>query len=239
MLVLLAWGVCVWATGAWAQLGGSVGDCERMWGRAAVTASNESGQIQTLYFSNATVQVEVMFVGGRAQRLVYARPPLAVEDIQSVLRDNGEGQGWTVWVPAGRSEDPGMPHHWQRSDEMAMAELSDTAMTVLGAEWNRAQQQAAEAVAGGTPADPKKDGVGEASTSRPLVEPAVVTVVAPPAAEPRPPRPERMPARGTLREDVVRMLGPAKGSVRRSQTEVLAYPWGCVIVVDGKVSAIE
>lgn len=221
-----------------AQLGAQQAQCIAWWGDP-ISAVDEAGGIRTAVFSNATAYVQVEFVDGVVERLVYHNLLMEAQDIPDILTANAEGHSWDRWSAPQAAGQTDSRKRWMRSDEMAMAMLENHAMTVIGGKWNSARQAAVQ---------PAREAAGvetsAALTTVSVLPPTTVPteqgpVMFPALAEPRAARPNAIPAVGDARETVIRILGHSAGSLRNGNREILSYPWGCVYLTNGKVMSIE
>jgi hypothetical protein len=225
---------------AQAQLGSRESECVALWGESA-SAVDGKGGIRTVVFSNTTLQVEVGFVDGMAQRVVYHDLQMEAQDIPAILAANAAGQTWSRWNVPQSVEQSGTTRRWMRSDEMAMASFENRSMTVMGGDWNRAQQQSV-APAGdegetgnetprGAPAGAVSVTTNAVAETAPAALPSVVA--------PKAPRPEVVPMSGDTRVTALRILGQPPGVLRHGNREILSYPWGYVCLTNGRVVSVD
>jgi hypothetical protein len=231
----LALSFAAWIGGAWAQIGLSEQECVDRWGSALEATNSEDG-LRTVAFSNAGCRIEVGLIDGAVRRVCYRSATTSGRGaVQEILEANADGQTWNAWEDTRAGTNSPIRRRWMRADERAMAFEDEGAMTVVAAEWNLRKPNASGHSETGAVRSVPVSRVDE--TARPAsTNEVVVAEPAPPAA---PTRPDRLPAEGDSRQKVVEMLGPEKGTMRLGNREILAYPWGQVWLVEGKVVGVK
>jgi len=136
MLAVLAVAALLSGAAARAQVGQDAPTCLKRWGQPT------SGQIGTngygtLHFAVEGIGIEVEFVSGRAQRVSYQAASLDTEAVNRLLGQNADAANWAPWITPGLGQSGDQPRKWIRSDEGAMADLTDAGLTIVGSGWYR------------------------------------------------------------------------------------------------------
>lgn len=123
-------------TAAMAQVGHDVPACLERYGRPMAGQIGTNGY-GTLHFATKDLGIEIEFVSGRAQRVLYQAACLDTQTVNRLLEQNADSANWAPWVPPGLGQSEDESRKWIRSDEEAMAELTDAGLTIVGSGWYR------------------------------------------------------------------------------------------------------
>lgn len=234
-LVLFQWS----AVEATAQLGMDEQACRSRFG-APVRVQGTSNGVQTLAFTASNVLVEVSLSRGVVCRAIYRGVSGNETAVEGILADCSGGARWHAWRPPGRRQMVSTVKKWRRSDGSALAELDGTVLTVTSEGWNaRSVEELTAAVA--VPATPPDATSPVTAGSTGAAVRAVAAEPTPPqkVPAPRPKAPDRLPAKGDTRDDVLRLLNEPDGKMVMRGVEIMVYPWGLVWIRNGKVVSVE
>jgi hypothetical protein len=212
------------------QIGSPAAGLASLYGRPTLVETNDAGIEMVSYATRDRFTVTAFGRDGVALRVIYRKNGLAGDDVSRLLDLNRGGAAWALWEPPFPAGQNGPETIWMRSDDAAMAELKDSELSITAAEWNRLP-----------PADKTAASPGPvASNAAPAVAaPAPVAAEPPPPRPARPPKPAALPAPGEDRARALTLLGPPQGELVTGRKSVLQYPWGQVLLKDGRIVQID
>ncbi len=225
---------------AWAQLGFTETECLRAWD-TPIEARDDSAGIRSLTFSNHVYIIKASLTEGVVNRFVYYTSTFEEQDLQNLLRANGEQHNWLALPSRQDATNRIASREWLRSDDEAMASFDGVAFTAVAAAWRQAQPKSPDTDPRKGP-DPSSTSTSPASmlkaaTEHPLQTQEqgmsvskVKTKVVVPAV---------VPVKGDSRARVLELIGPPTGTIRMGHREILTYEWGTVIMDQEKVLDVQ
>jgi hypothetical protein len=218
----------VGACAAFGQLGSTPEDLLKRYGAPTSISSNEAG-VRAVSFRKDNIGITAFERDGVPLRIVYRKEGLTDQDVQRLLDLNRGNAEWTPWTPPGISASNILSRTWLRSDDMAMAALQGSELTVTAGAWNLLP--------------PGETQFAAATNAPPAMPPG--DLIAPPAAQPvaprlpKPKKPAVLPKPGDSRKAAFDILGEPRGSIISGSAEIMQYPWGQVTLEQGKIIVID